>query len=143
MTGRQILDCNIREVNELCWSGYGNPTEAAPAATGTASAATAGPSAAPAAGSSAGTASAAPAATAADYEDCEQHESAKPKKIKREKVRFGQAPRNALPSAPTDTATDVGAGSCSDSEGPGGHAAPGAVDGSDGEHDYVYGVVGS
>jgi peptidyl-prolyl cis-trans isomerase SurA len=38
---------------------------------------------------------------------------AKPKKIKREKVRYGQAPRNALPSGPQETAGvggDIGAG---------------------------------
>ncbi len=34
----------------------------------------------------------------------------KPKKIKREKVRFGQAPRNALPPGPQETAVGVGAG---------------------------------
>jgi len=35
---------------------------------------------------------------------------AKPKKIKREKVRFGQAPRNALPPGPQETAEGAGAG---------------------------------
>jgi len=34
----------------------------------------------------------------------------KPKKIKREKVRFGQAPRNALPPGPQETAEGAGAG---------------------------------
>jgi peptidyl-prolyl cis-trans isomerase SurA len=40
---------------------------------------------------------------------------AKPKKIKREKVRFGQAPRNSLPAGPEETASgsDVGAGAAS------------------------------
>ena len=51
--------------------------------------------------------------------------SGKPKKIKREKVRYGQAPRNSLPSSPTDTLTDKGLG-LSAAEGPGGAAAPGA-----------------
>ncbi len=39
----------------------------------------------------------------------------KPKKFKREKVRFGQAPRNSLPAGPEETAsgTDVGAGATS------------------------------
>jgi peptidyl-prolyl cis-trans isomerase SurA len=39
----------------------------------------------------------------------------KSKKIKREKVRFGQAPRNALPAGPAETAVggDVGAGAAS------------------------------
>jgi peptidyl-prolyl cis-trans isomerase SurA len=38
--------------------------------------------------------------------------NAKPKKIKREKIRFGQAPRNSLPPGPQETGTgsDVGAG---------------------------------
>jgi len=35
---------------------------------------------------------------------------AKPKKIKREKVRYGQAPRNALPPGPQETAVGDGAG---------------------------------
>jgi peptidyl-prolyl cis-trans isomerase SurA len=34
----------------------------------------------------------------------------KPKKIKREKVRFGQAPRNALPPGPQETSVGAGAG---------------------------------
>ncbi|HEY2038354.1 MAG TPA: peptidylprolyl isomerase [Edaphobacter sp.] len=34
----------------------------------------------------------------------------KPKKIKREKVRFGQAPRNTLPPGPQETAEGAGAG---------------------------------
>jgi len=50
----------------------------------------------------------------------------KQKKIKREKVRYGQAPRNSLPSSPTDTLTDKGLG-LSAAEGPGGIAAPGAA----------------
>ncbi len=39
----------------------------------------------------------------------------KPQKVKREKVRFGQAPRNALPAGPEETATgsDVGEGATS------------------------------
>ena len=47
-------------------------------------------------------------------------------KIKREKVRFGQAPRTSLPSAPQDMAVDAGLGR-GDSAGPGGAAAPGAA----------------
>ncbi len=52
----------------------------------------------------------------------------KPKKIKKEKVRFGQAPRNSLPSAPTDLA-DAGLGKANrdDAAGPGLAAAPGAA----------------
>jgi peptidyl-prolyl cis-trans isomerase SurA len=40
---------------------------------------------------------------------------AKPKKIKREKIRYGQAPRNSLPAGPEETASgsDVGAGAAS------------------------------
>jgi peptidyl-prolyl cis-trans isomerase SurA len=40
---------------------------------------------------------------------------AKPKKIKREKIRYGQAPRNSLPAGPDETASgsDVGAGAAS------------------------------
>jgi peptidyl-prolyl cis-trans isomerase SurA len=39
----------------------------------------------------------------------------KPAKVKREKVRYGQAPRNSLPAGPEETATgtDVGAGAAS------------------------------
>jgi peptidyl-prolyl cis-trans isomerase SurA len=50
----------------------------------------------------------------------------KAKKIKREKVRFGQAPRNALPAGPAETAVggDVGAGAASASAI---SAAPGAA----------------
>ena len=41
--------------------------------------------------------------------------SSKPKKIKREKVRYGQAPRNSLPAGPQETASgsDTGAGAVS------------------------------
>lgn len=52
----------------------------------------------------------------------------KAKKIKREKVRFGQAPRNSLPSAPQDALVDAGLGKPKDeAAGPGGSAAPGAA----------------
>ena len=49
----------------------------------------------------------------------------KPKKIKREKVRFGQAPRNSLPAGPEETASgsDVGAGAASAALTPGGTMA--------------------
>ena len=66
-----------------------------------------------------------PAATAKTASSAKVATSGKQKKIKREKVRFGQAPRNSLPSSPTDTLTDKGLG-LSASEGPGGAAAPGA-----------------
>jgi peptidyl-prolyl cis-trans isomerase SurA len=47
--------------------------------------------------------------------------AAKPKKIRREKVRFGQAPRNSLPAGPEETASgsDVGAGAASATTAPG------------------------
>jgi peptidyl-prolyl cis-trans isomerase SurA len=59
---------------------------------------------------------------------------AKPKKVKREKVRYGQAPRNSLPAGPQETATgtDSGAGASSAAVTPGGimdsgSTAPGAA----------------
>ncbi|WP_213807224.1 peptidylprolyl isomerase [Granulicella sp. dw_53] len=54
----------------------------------------------------------------------------KQKKIKKEKVRFGQAPRNSLPPAPQDLASDAGLGRPDRDDaatGPGGSAAPGAA----------------
>ena len=49
----------------------------------------------------------------------------KPAKVKREKVRFGQAPRNSLPAGPQETATgsDVGEGATSAAVTPGGTMA--------------------
>jgi peptidyl-prolyl cis-trans isomerase SurA len=61
--------------------------------------------------------------------------SGKPAKVKREKVRYGQAPRNSLPPGPEETASgsDVGAGATSAAVTPGGtmasSAAPGAAPG--------------
>ncbi len=51
--------------------------------------------------------------------------STKPKKIKREKIRYGQAPRTSLPAGPEETAsgTDVGTGASSASAAPGAMAA--------------------
>jgi peptidyl-prolyl cis-trans isomerase SurA len=71
-------------------------------------------------------ATATPAATVAAVSS---KKSSKPRKIKREKIRFGQAPRLALPPGPQETATggDVGAGASSASEIPGGSTAPGAA----------------
>jgi len=40
----------------------------------------------------------------------------KPKKIKREKVRYGQAPRNALPPGPQETSVGAGAGEASSTQ---------------------------
>jgi peptidyl-prolyl cis-trans isomerase SurA len=52
----------------------------------------------------------------------------KPKKIKKEKVRYGRAPRNSLPSSPQDTLVDAGLGKPKDEAAePGGSAAPGAA----------------
>jgi len=55
----------------------------------------------------------------------------KPQKIKKEKVRFGQAPRNSLPAGPEETAsgTDVGAGAASAAVTPGGTMAASAAPG--------------
>ena len=57
--------------------------------------------------------------------------TAKPKKVKREKVRFGQAPRNPLPAGPEETATgsDVGGGAASAAVIPGGTSASNAAPG--------------
>jgi peptidyl-prolyl cis-trans isomerase SurA len=57
--------------------------------------------------------------------------STKPKKIKREKIRFGQAPRNSLPAGPQDAAVggDIGAGATSAAVAPGGTMAAGAAPG--------------
>ena len=53
----------------------------------------------------------------------------KKRKIKKEKIRFGQAPRNALPAGPLETATgaDQGAGANPASLGEGQAAAPGTA----------------
>jgi peptidyl-prolyl cis-trans isomerase SurA len=55
----------------------------------------------------------------------------KPQKIKREKVRFGQAPRNTLPAGPEETASgsDVGEGATSAAVTPGGTMASSAAPG--------------
>ena len=53
---------------------------------------------------------------------------AKPKKIKREKVRYGQAPRNSLPPGPQETAVGAGAGEASSTTADAGTAvAPGTA----------------
>ena len=51
--------------------------------------------------------------------------SSKPKKVKREKIRFGQAPRNSLPPGPQETAVggDIGAGATSAAVAPSGTIA--------------------
>jgi peptidyl-prolyl cis-trans isomerase SurA len=55
----------------------------------------------------------------------------KPQKVKREKVRFGQAPRNTLPAGPEETASgsDVGEGATSAAVTPGGTMASSAAPG--------------
>jgi peptidyl-prolyl cis-trans isomerase SurA len=55
----------------------------------------------------------------------------KPQKVKREKVRFGQAPRNSLPAGPEETAsgTEVGEGATSAAVTPGGTMASSAAPG--------------
>ncbi|MEO8735181.1 MAG: peptidylprolyl isomerase [Edaphobacter sp.] len=56
-----------------------------------------------------------PVASLATVSNGKPGKNSKPKKIRREKVRFGQAPRNALPAGPQQTAVgaDVGAGASS------------------------------
>lgn len=53
----------------------------------------------------------------------------KPKKIKREKIRFGQAPRTALPPGPEETAVGAGAGEAASTQtaDAGAAVAPGAA----------------
>jgi len=55
----------------------------------------------------------------------------KPQKVKREKVRFGQAPRNPLPAGPEETASggDMGEGATSAAVTPGGTMASSAAPG--------------
>ena len=69
----------------------------------------------------------------------------KPQKVKREKVRFGQAPRNTLPAGPQETASgaDVGEGATSAAVTPGGtmasSAAPGtAIAPAGGQHAGIF-----
>jgi peptidyl-prolyl cis-trans isomerase SurA len=72
---------------------------------------------------------AAPVATpAAVVSTTKNGKPVKPKKVKKEKVRFGQAPRNSLPAGPEDTASgsDVGSGAASASSAPA-QAAPGTA----------------
>jgi peptidyl-prolyl cis-trans isomerase SurA len=81
----------------------------APAPAGGAASATIGEAAAAAAATATATATAI-AATPTTATTTKAAAPAKPKKIKREKVRFGQAPRNALPPGPQETAVGAGAG---------------------------------
>jgi peptidyl-prolyl cis-trans isomerase SurA len=105
------------------------PSEASPVGTaGTAagSAATSSTAAATTTGTGTTPTTPTPTAAAKTTSSAKVATSGKPKKIKREKVRFGQAPRNSLPAGPEDTLTDKGLG-LSAAEGPGGAAAPGAA----------------
>jgi peptidyl-prolyl cis-trans isomerase SurA len=73
---------------------------------------------------------AAPVATpAAVVSTTKNGKPVKPKKVKKEKVRFGQAPRNSLPAGPEETASgsDVGSGAASASSAPAQAAAPGTA----------------
>jgi peptidyl-prolyl cis-trans isomerase SurA len=108
------------------------PVGAAAAASGTTTVPATAPAlpAAGAAATAAGTTATASTGTAVAAKTVKTGKSttAVPAKPKTEKVRFGQAPRNALPSTPTDMAEDRGLGRGTDSaEGPGNQAAPGAV----------------
>jgi len=80
---------------------------AAPTPTGSAASTTANTATTPTAGTATASAS---AATPTTTTTAKAVAPAKPKKIKREKVRYGQAPRNALPPGPQETAVGAGAG---------------------------------
>jgi peptidyl-prolyl cis-trans isomerase SurA len=104
-------------------------TAAAPA---TAAPATAAPGAAPTAGATAP--ATAPASSTVPTTTATATAAAKPQKpqkVKREKVRYGQAPRNPLPAGPEETAsgTDVGEGATSAAVTPGGTMASSAAPG--------------
>jgi peptidyl-prolyl cis-trans isomerase SurA len=71
-----------------------------------------------------------PAASApATTTKAKANSTGKPAKVKREKVRYGQAPRNSLPAGPEETASgsDVGAGATSAAVTPGGTMASAAA----------------
>jgi len=72
---------------------------------------------------------AAAAPAAATTTKAKANSAGKPAKVKREKVRFGQAPRNSLPPGPDETASgsDVGAGAASAAVTPGGTMASSAA----------------
>lgn len=84
---------------------------------------------APATGSAPAAASASAAAAATTKASSKPSVPSKPKKIKREKVRFGQAPRNALPPGPQEAAEGAGAGEASSTQAAdaGAAIAPGAA----------------
>jgi peptidyl-prolyl cis-trans isomerase SurA len=72
-----------------------------------------------------------PTTTPASTAKAKTSSSAKPAKVKREKIRYGQAPRNSLPAGPQETAmgSDVGAGATSAAVTPGGTMASAAAPG--------------
>jgi peptidyl-prolyl cis-trans isomerase SurA len=106
-------------------------TAAAPAAASTAAPATAAPGAAPTAAVTAPATAPAATSTAPTTTATAATKPQKPHKVKREKVRFGQAPRNSLPAGPEETAsgTDVGEGATSAAVTPGGTMASSAAPG--------------
>jgi peptidyl-prolyl cis-trans isomerase SurA len=83
----------------------------------------------PATGSTPAAATANTATAAATKTSSKPSAPGKPKKIKREKIRFGQAPRNALPPGPQETAEGAGAGEASSTQAAdaGAAIAPGAA----------------
>jgi peptidyl-prolyl cis-trans isomerase SurA len=102
-------------------------TAAAPAAASAADPATTAPAAAPTAAVT--TPATTPTTSTATATAATKPQ--KPQKVKREKVRFGQAPRNSLPAGPEETAsgTDVGEGATSAAVTPGGTMASSAAPG--------------
>ena len=99
------------------------PTTPALPAENAAAASTAPATAAAATATTASTTPNAAAANTKTVASAKTTTNGKPAKIKREKVRFGQAPRNALPAGSQEAAeqgTDVGAGSASAAVTPGG-----------------------
>jgi peptidyl-prolyl cis-trans isomerase SurA len=72
-----------------------------------------------------------PTATTTTSSKAKAAVATKPKKVRREKVRFGQAPRNSLPAGPQETASgsDVGAGAASATEAPASALASSAAPG--------------
>jgi peptidyl-prolyl cis-trans isomerase SurA len=101
------------------------------AAASTAAPATAAPGAAPTAAVTAPATAPAATSTAPTTTATAATKPQKPQKVKREKVRFGQAPRNSLPAGPEETAsgTDVGEGATSAAVTPGGTMASSAAPG--------------
>ncbi|MEG9435667.1 peptidylprolyl isomerase [Edaphobacter sp. HDX4] len=105
------------------FSTVSKTTTSAPAATTATSTAPAAVAATPAASTAPASVAAPPAAEKASVappaptrKQQAKVNTSKPKKIKREKVRFGQAPRNALPPGPQETAEGAGAGAAASTQ---------------------------